>query len=168
MAFGGPARKFFYAADDPRVQAASAAQTRVDRIAAEARRATAPVVPISAPRAAPKLAASSDPLEQRLAEELAYARRLLDSMGDTLSGDMAVLSRHQRALQGFDIVGQILDGIASVVGARDKADAVRQLGMEDLRNRLRRTGLDGAPVPRTGAELEWGAEWMCEAGAKGC
>lgn len=168
MGFGGPARKFFYAADDPRVQAVSAAQRRVDRIAEEARRAP-PSIRREPPPAPSTLSPSANLLEQRVAEELAYARRLLDSMGDTLSGDMGVLGRHTRTLQGFDIVGQILDGLASVVGARDKDGAIDRLGLEDLRNRLRRKNLDGeGGVPRTGAELEWGAEWMCEAGAKVC
>lgn len=146
----------------------SAAQARVDRIAAEARKAAAPTS-VAAPPAPAPLAPSPDVLEQRLAEELAYARRLLDSMGALFSRDTAVLSRHTRTLQGFDIVGQLLDGIASVVGSADKSDAVRQLGLEDLRNRLRRAGLEGREVPRTGADLEWGAEWICGLGkGKSC
>lgn len=160
MAFGRAGRAFFYAADDPRVQAASASQRRVDRIAEEARRAAQPLRR-ELPPPAPALAPSRDLMEQRVAEELAYARRLLDSMGATLAGDMAVLARHGRTLQGFDIVGQILDGLASVVGARDKAEAIGRLGLEDLRNRLKRTSLEGGGVPRTGAELDWGADWIC-------
>lgn len=147
----------------------SSAQARVDRIAAEARRSAAPVVRLT-PLAQPPLAPSPKLLEQRVAEELAYARRLLDSMGNKLSQDTGVLSRHTRTLQGFDVVGQMLDGLASVVGVADKDEAIERLGMEDLRNRLRRGGLptENGAVPRTGAELEWGAEWMCSFGREGC
>ena len=35
---------------------------------------------------------------RRLAEELEYARRLLDTMGDELAADMGVIMRHSVAL----------------------------------------------------------------------
>ena len=166
MAFGRSAKPFFYAGDNPQVQAVSSAQARVDRIAAEARRAAQPLRR-ELPPPPPPLAPSTIPLDNRVAEELAYARRLLDSMGGTLACDMAVLARHKRTLQGFDVIGQILDGLAGVVGARDKTEAVDRLGLEDLRNRLRRTGLDGV-VPRTGAEFEWGADWISGLDGRPC
>lgn len=167
MAWRGLAKLPGYGADVPSAHPSSA-QARVDRIAAEARRAALPAVAPPPPPIAP-LAPSDDALERRLAEEIAYARRLLDSMAEKLSADTGVLTRHTRTLQGFDIVGQMLDGLGSVIAAKNKADAIDRLGMEDLRNRLKRKGLnDGAKVPRTGAELEWGADWICQLGRDGC
>ena len=58
---------------------------------------------------------TDDELQLRLAEELEYARRMLDTMGDELSADMGVVMRHGVALQTVDIVGQMLGHIAAVI-----------------------------------------------------
>jgi hypothetical protein len=77
----------------------------------------------------------------RLAEELEYARRMLDLMGDELASDMAVVMRHSVQLQSVDIVGQMLGHIASVVRSGDPEAAVERIGMCDLKARLTRSGL---------------------------
>jgi hypothetical protein len=82
---------------------------------------------------------TDDLLSLRLAEELDYARRMLDLMGDALTADSMVLMRHGVALQSVDIVGQILGHIATVVRSSDPAGAVEQIGMADLKGRLTRT-----------------------------
>jgi hypothetical protein len=77
-------------------------------------------------------------LHLRIAEELEYARRLLDLMGDELSGDPAIVSRHGRALQSFDIVGQMLGHLTNVIRSSDPEGAVERIGMAELKARLMR------------------------------
>jgi hypothetical protein len=81
---------------------------------------------------------TDDELRLRLAEELDYARRMLDAMGDDLSNDAAVVVRHATALQGVDIVGQMLGHIASVIRCSDPEAAVERIGMCELKARLKR------------------------------
>ncbi|MES2137959.1 MAG: hypothetical protein V4502_12985 [Pseudomonadota bacterium] len=88
------------------------------------------------------LVPTDDELKVRLAEELDYARRMLDSMGDQLSADMGVLMRHGTALQSIDIVGQILGHIANVTRSSDPAGAVERIGMCELKARLKRSKID--------------------------
>ena len=77
-------------------------------------------------------------LDIRLAAELDHARDLLVMMGDELSTDFAVVSRHGLSLQAIDIVGQMLGHIANVVRAEDRRHAVEQIGMCDLKSKLSR------------------------------
>src|SRR3954451_17885259 len=79
-----------------------------------------------------------DELRVRLAEELDYARRMLDAMGDDLSADMQVVMRHAVALQSIDIVGQMLGHIAAVTRSSAPARAVERIGMCELKARLTR------------------------------
>jgi len=84
---------------------------------------------------------TEDQLRLRLAEELEYARRMLTSMGDELSSDGLVVSRHLAELQTIDIVGQMLGHIASVVRSSDPPAAVDAIGMGELKARLMRRTL---------------------------
>ncbi|MCY7339880.1 MAG: hypothetical protein LH465_08035 [Sphingomonas bacterium] len=84
------------------------------------------------------LVPSEDELQLRLAEELEYARRLLDAMGDELAADMGVIMRHSVALQSVDIVGQMIGHIANVVRSSDPNGAVERIGMCELKARLQR------------------------------
>jgi hypothetical protein len=77
-------------------------------------------------------------LDLRLAAELDHARDMLVMMGDELSTDFAVVSRHGLSLQAIDIVGQMLGHIANVVRAEDRPHAVEQIGMCDLKSKLSR------------------------------
>jgi len=56
----------------------------------------------------PALIPTDDPLLLRLAEELEYARRMLEAMGETLSADGLLVARHVAALQSVDIVAQMI------------------------------------------------------------
>lgn len=138
----GPS-SFLYPGDESvaRQRAAAAAQARCDDIQAEARRAPgdrirrgglAPIAPLEP---------SADLLDRRLAQEIDYARRLLQAMGERLAGDGTVLARHATTLQAFDVVGQTLGYLSDVVGAADRDAAVDRIGMEDLRSRIRRRSL---------------------------
>ncbi len=84
------------------------------------------------------LVPTEDRLRLRLAEELEYARRMLEVMGDELSCDTGVLMRHMVAMQSIDIVGQMLGHIASVVRSSDPDGAVDRIGMCELKARLTR------------------------------
>jgi hypothetical protein len=117
------------------------AQARCDAIQAEFRSApTRPPLRREAPPLPAAMKPTDDTLKLRLAEELEYARRMLDSMGDQLSADMGVVMRHGMALQSVDIVGQMLGHIANVVRSSDPPGAVDRIGMCDLKARLTRKG----------------------------
>jgi hypothetical protein len=95
----------------------------------------------NAPPVPAALIPSEDPLRQRLAEELEYARRMLDIMGDKLASDGAVVVRHGTAIQSVDIVGQMLGHIANVVRSSDPEGAVEMIGMAELKARLQRRSI---------------------------
>ena len=81
---------------------------------------------------------SEDALSIRLGEELDYVRRMLEALGDQLSGDPILIRRHAVALQSLDIVGQILGHVGNVVRSSDPHAAVEDIGLGDLRTRLMR------------------------------
>ena len=85
---------------------------------------------------------TDDELKVRLAEELEYARRLLESMGDELSHDSGVVMRHMVALQTIDVVGQLLGHIAAVTRSSDPIGVVQRIGMCELKARLTRYTVD--------------------------
>jgi hypothetical protein len=97
-------------------------------------------------REAPPLPAAlvptDDVLKLRLAEELEYARRMIEALGDNLSADPNLVMRHMVSLQSVDIVGQILGHIANVVRSSDPDGAVERIGMCELRSRLKRTSIE--------------------------
>lgn len=80
----------------------------------------------------------ADILEGRIAEELAYVRRVLDSVGDTLSDDSIILQRHSGALQQIDAACQILAELTAILGSKDRVAAAVAVNMHDLRARLLR------------------------------
>ena len=135
--FGAPA----HLRTDPRVMVR--AQSRCDAIQAQYRTEPQPRPSIrrEAPPVAPALTPTDDGLKLRLAEELDYVRRMLDSMGDEFSSDPALLMRHSVPLQSIDIVGQILGHIAAVVRSSDPDGAVDRIGMCELKARLLRTSI---------------------------
>lgn len=88
----------------------------------------------------PEIPPTDDPLAGRLAEEVDYARRMIEQMGDTLAADPTVVRRHMVALQAVDVIGQMLGHIAAVVRSSDPAATVERIGMADLKARLQRRG----------------------------
>ena len=117
---------------------APSAQERCDAIQAEFRAAERRSIRRDPPPRPKALTPTDDVLRQRLAEELDYARRMLDQMGDKLSADATVLVRHGVSLQTVDIAGQILGHIASVIRSSDPEGAVDLIGMTELKGRLQR------------------------------
>jgi len=135
--FGAPA----HLRADPRTMVR--AQERCDAIQAQFRNEPKPRPSIrrEAPPIPAAIAPTDDGLKLRLAEELDFARRLLDSMGDEFSSDPALLMRHSVPLQSIDIVGQILGHIAAVVRSSDPDGAVDRIGICELKARLKRTSI---------------------------
>ncbi len=113
-------------------------QARVDAIQAAVRRGDPPVSD-DTPETQTALPAAE--LETRLAEEIAYARRILDDVGDELSDDAIVLQRHAQALQNLDIACQILAHVGAILAAADRSAAVEAVTMEELRTRLLRKSI---------------------------
>jgi hypothetical protein len=77
-------------------------------------------------------------IESRLSQEIEYAQRLLEAVGDCFVSDPDILERHETTMQSFDIIGQLLGHLAKVVGAKDKQEAINRIGMQELRSRLKR------------------------------
>jgi hypothetical protein len=113
-------------------------QMRAEAIQAAPRTGALPPVVAARPSpAGPK----SDIADERLADELAYVRRVLDGVADELAGDPVVLQRYMRSLQNLDIAGQIIEQLAAVLRASDRGSAVNALKMEELRARLLRKSI---------------------------
>ncbi len=89
----------------------------------------------------PALVPTDDQLRLRLAEELDYARRLLDAMGNQLASDPVVVRRHCASLQTVDIVGQMLGHAAAVTRSSLPERAVERIGMAEMKARLKRRSI---------------------------
>lgn len=107
-------------------------QARVDAIQFALRSGEAP--PEEAPP--PAIQVPVGALDHRIADEIEMVRRLLETVSDELSDDMAMLQRYGEALQRFDFGCQILGHLAMVLNASDRAAAVAGVTMEELRGRL--------------------------------
>jgi len=124
------------------------AQARVDAIVAATRaKAVAAEAPkrnvYRAPDILP-LVPSTDPIDQRIQEELSTVRRMVEALGDELSGDPILLMRYQQALQSVDLMAQTLGHLACVIGSQDRAEAIDRIGMASLKARLTRGVLTDA------------------------
>ena len=86
----------------------------------------------------PPLEPTEDMIEGRLAQEMEYAQRLLELVGDRFIADPLILQRHETTMQSFDIIGQLLGHLAKVIGSKDKMEAIDRIGMQELRARLKR------------------------------
>lgn len=109
----------------------SAGQQRVDAIQAAIRSGAS--LATQGPSAPPP---PRVPLEGRIAEELRQLRRIVEAIGDDLSGDLETLQRHGQSLQQLDRASQILGHLSEVIEASDKRAAVEAIAMSDLRARL--------------------------------
>lgn len=117
-------------------------QAECDAIQAAAREQRSTRLPLlrEVSRPAP-LVPTDDPTDSRLAQEIEYAQRLLEAVGDRFVSDPIILQRHETTMQSFDIIGQLLGHLAKVVGAKDKNEAIDRIGMQELRSRLKRAPL---------------------------
>lgn len=110
----------------------SLGQMRIDKIQAAIRGgAVLPEHTTGAPEPA-----SSETVAQRIAAELARVKIALDAVSEALTDDIDILTRHERALQEFDIAAMVIEELADVLGAADPEAALAQVKMHDLRSRL--------------------------------
>ena len=116
---------------DQRRVDAHQAEARADAASGRALRDTAGIAP----------AAVSPDLESRLAHEIGYVQRLLETLGDELINDLFLVQRHGQSLQSLDLVSQILGHVAAILQAKDKAAVIEEIGMEDLKARLKRKAI---------------------------
>lgn len=116
-------------------------QRRVDSIQAEARADSAMGRALRSEGAALEPPAVLTDLDRRLADELGYVQRLLEGLGDELIADLLLIQRHGKSLQSLDLVGQILGHVSAILRADDKIAVVDEIGMEDLRARLKRRAI---------------------------
>jgi hypothetical protein len=135
-------QKIYGAPDPPERKPAAEGQSGIDAVQAEFRAEAGGRKSIrrDAPPRPPDIPPTDDPLAHRLADELDYARRMIEQMGDALSADPTVIARHVVTLQSVDVVGQMLGHIAGVVRSSDRAAMVERIGMGDLKARLQRRG----------------------------
>lgn len=117
------------------------AQARCDAIQQDFRTGERRSIRRDPPPLPAALVPTEDRLKLRLSEELDFARRMLDQLGESLAADPVVVARHLTGLQTVDIVGQILGHVASVVRAADRRAAVERIGMAELKNRLKRQSI---------------------------
>ena len=111
----------------------SLGQMRVDQLQSAIRSGLA--LPSEAPPSPPK-PADAEPVERRVAAELVHVKAMLDKVSEELTDDIDVLMRHERAMQNFDIAAQIVAELSQLMAARDRAGAVANVQMHDLRSRL--------------------------------
>jgi hypothetical protein len=113
-------------------------QRRVDELQAQVRREAPVARPVDFKPAPPQPAPSNDPLDHRIADELEEVRRHLDLLGGILVTDPILLGRHGTQLQAIDQISQMLGHLARVIAAEEKALAVEQVTLQELRVRLLR------------------------------
>ena len=77
-------------------------------------------------------------MPSRIVEELAYIRRLVESIGDELVSEPAIVCRHASALQKFDLAAQMLGLLGTILLADDQVAAAENIGQQDLKARLLR------------------------------
>lgn len=141
--FGGPTPVSEWTGGKPRTIDCTGLrdQRRVDAIQAEARADPASARALRSPEPAAPTPAVSPDLDKRLADELGYVQRLLEGLGDELIADLLLIQRHGKSLQSLDLVGQILGHVSTILRADDKAAVVEEIGMDDLRARLKRKAI---------------------------
>ena len=110
-------------------------QARVDAIQAAVRGGEA-IAEAPAPHAEADRHKTS--LDEAIAREIAHVQGLFKAISEELIGDPEVVERHARLLQNFDIGDQILGHLTRIVAAPDREEAIRSVGMEELRTRLLR------------------------------
>src|SRR5207237_350441 len=109
----------------------------VARVRAELAQGTRSLFKPAPAHAAP----SANILDGRISEELQSVRRQIEQIGDVLSNDPILLSRHAMSLQALDRVDQLLGHLANVIAKQNKQTAIEQISMGDLKSRLQRRPL---------------------------
>ena len=109
-------------------------QARVDSIQMALRTGFTPLAAAAGPSHLPQDA--DDRLDRRLADEIRLVQHLLDETSGQLAEDAAIVQQHGRALQTLEVARQILGHVAAIMVAENRALALGEVGMEELRARL--------------------------------
>jgi hypothetical protein len=88
----------------------------------------------------PALAQTDDPLRRRIAEELDFAWRQLNSLGNAIARDGLMAARHGSAVPTLDGVGKVLGQLAAVLRSSSPDLAIERMLGAELRDRLQRNG----------------------------
>ena len=112
---------------------ASLGQMRVDQIQAALRGGAALPTACEIPAS---MTVDAGPVDRRIAAELVHVKQMLDAVSEELMDDVDVLTRHDRALQSFDIASAIIESLADVMSAAERENAIAVVPMHDLRSRL--------------------------------
>ena len=80
-------------------------------------------------------------LRERLIEEIGFAERLFEALGDSLADDPHVVARFGKQLQSLELGCKILQNVAYLLGHDDPRDAVDQVGLHEMKARLLRGSL---------------------------
>lgn len=102
---------------------------------------SAPAKPPLFKPAPPRLEASRDGMDHRVAEELGTIQRRLEQLGDVLSKEPLLLHRYGTQLQSLDLIMQQLGHLAKVVATEDKLAAAEKVTLQELRQRLSRKAI---------------------------
>lgn len=92
--------------------------------------------------APPPLEQTDDTLSVRMAEELDYTKRLLE----TVEAEIKRRGVGNPALGRIEEAEALLDDLSTIVDAKDRCEGVRRADAPGLKARLLRRGLDGAAV----------------------
>ncbi len=88
----------------------------------------------------PTLAQTDDLLRRRIAEELDFAWRQLNSLCNAIARDGIMAARHGSALPTLDGVGKVLGQLAAVLRSSSPDLAIDRMPGTELRDRLQRNG----------------------------
>lgn len=114
----------------------SAAQQRVDQALSDLKAANRPEEEQSE-----GTGSTDSDMKARVAEELNFVARKLEHLGDGLTEDPYVVSRHGRQLQELDIAMQVLGHLATVLQSPEPLRSAERIGMAELSRRLARKKL---------------------------
>jgi len=114
-------------------QTGSLGQLRVDGIQAAIRSGSSLA---NEPEPLAGLSGDESAMLANLAKELARLNRMLDRIAEQFSEDVHILANHEQTLQSLDIASMIARHLSEVTAAGNKADAIAEIPMHDLRSRL--------------------------------
>nr|WP_294170662.1 hypothetical protein [uncultured Sphingomonas sp.] len=99
-----------------------------------------PIRRVEVPVTDPALAQTDHPLSRRLAEELDFAWRQLNSLANSIARDGIMAARHGSAVPTLDNVGETLGQLAVVLRSATPELAADRVPGAELRARLQRRG----------------------------
>lgn len=119
-------------------------QDATDRRLAKARERLGSPPPSPTPFGSASPDLPCEEIARRIGEELALVARTLDSIGDDVSADAVILSRHGISLQRMEEAARVLVQLSAVLAAEDTTAAIGDIQMSALKRRLCRRSIQPA------------------------